>query len=146
VTSSYPPTAVEPTPLPERPLRRCNRLNEHVGRKAVICLPLNGLELHSQENLGLLLNLLGLQPPEEALACLDGVLIGLRTRALLQRLLEARCRPSAVVWLIEHLGALDLKGISGPARAWTALRSSSLESRFEALHATAQRLESGRVC
>ncbi len=36
----------------------------------------------------------------------------------------------------EDLGAKDLKGIAGPARAWAALRASSVESRFEALHTT----------
>ena len=30
----------------------------------------------------------------------------------------------------------DLKGIAGPVRAWAVLRVSSVESRFEALHAT----------
>jgi class 3 adenylate cyclase len=34
------------------------------------------------------------------------------------------------------LGAKDLKGISGPVRAWTALRPSAMESRFEAMHAS----------
>ena len=65
------------------------------------------LGLHSPENLGLLLNLLGLKPPEGALAGLDGVLIGLRTRDLLQSLLEARCRLSPVVLLIEDLHWID---------------------------------------
>jgi hypothetical protein len=37
---------------------------------------------------------------------------------------------------LDDLGARDLKGISGTARAWAALRVSSVESRFEALHAT----------
>ncbi len=37
---------------------------------------------------------------------------------------------------IEDLGAKDLKGIAGPVRAWAALRESSAEGRFEALHAT----------
>ena len=37
---------------------------------------------------------------------------------------------------LEDLGAQDLKGISGPVRAWAALRPSSVESRFEALHAS----------
>jgi class 3 adenylate cyclase len=36
---------------------------------------------------------------------------------------------------LEELGAKDLKGIAGPTRAWAALRPSSVESRFEALHA-----------
>ena len=35
---------------------------------------------------------------------------------------------------LEELGAQDLKGIAGPVRACVALRPSSVESRFEALH------------
>ena len=35
---------------------------------------------------------------------------------------------------LEDLGAQDLKGISGPLRAWAALRPASIDSRFEALH------------
>ena len=35
---------------------------------------------------------------------------------------------------LQDLGAQDLKGISGPVRAWAALRQASVESRFEALH------------
>jgi class 3 adenylate cyclase len=34
----------------------------------------------------------------------------------------------------EDLGAKNLKGIAGPVRAWAALRASSAEGRFEALH------------
>ena len=37
---------------------------------------------------------------------------------------------------LQELGAQDLKGIDGPVRAWTALRPASIESRFEALHAS----------
>ena len=37
---------------------------------------------------------------------------------------------------LQELGAQDLKGIDSPVRAWTALRPASIESRFEALHAT----------
>jgi class 3 adenylate cyclase len=37
---------------------------------------------------------------------------------------------------LEDLGAQGLKGIAGPVRAWVALRPSSVESRFDALHAT----------
>ena len=36
---------------------------------------------------------------------------------------------------LEDLGAKELKGISGPIRAFAALRASAVESRFEALHA-----------
>ena len=60
----------------------------------------------SAENLGLLLNLLGLKAPESRRG-LDGVLIGLRTRDLLQKLLEARCRLSPVVLLVEDLHWID---------------------------------------
>ena len=51
------------------------------------------------------------------------VVIAESTRKLLGNLFE-----------LEDLGAKDLKGIAGPVRAWAALRSSSVESRFEALH------------
>jgi predicted ATPase len=37
---------------------------------------------------------------------------------------------------LEDLGANDLKGITGQVRAWTALRASSVASRFEAQHET----------
>ena len=53
------------------------------------------------------------------------VVIAESTRKLLGNLFE-----------LEDLGAKDLKGIAGPVRAWAALRPSSVESRFEALHAT----------
>ena len=35
---------------------------------------------------------------------------------------------------LQDLGAQNFKGIAGPVQAWTALRLSSVESRFEALH------------
>jgi predicted ATPase len=37
---------------------------------------------------------------------------------------------------LEDLGPQDLKGIVAPGRAWAALRPSSVESRFDALHAS----------
>src|SRR6516165_2517379 len=52
------------------------------------------------------------------------VVIAEGTRKLLGNLFE-----------LEDLGAKDLRGIAGPVRAWAALRASSVESRFEALHA-----------
>ena len=55
----------------------------------------------------------------------DTVVIAESTRRLLGNLFE-----------LQDLGAKDLKGIAGPARAWAALRPSSAESRFEALHAS----------
>ena len=68
---------------------------------------LAALGLHSARNLGLLLHLLGLRVPDGALTGLDGVLIGLRTRELLQQLLEARCRLSPVVMVVEDLHWMD---------------------------------------
>jgi class 3 adenylate cyclase/predicted ATPase len=53
------------------------------------------------------------------------VVIADSTRRLLGNLFE-----------IKDLGPRDLKGIAGPARSWAALRASSVESRFEALHTT----------
>jgi class 3 adenylate cyclase/predicted ATPase len=53
------------------------------------------------------------------------VVIADSTRRLLGNLFE-----------LKDLGSRDLKGIVGPARAWAALRASSVESRFEALHTT----------
>ena len=55
----------------------------------------------------------------------NSVVIAESTRKLVGNLFE-----------LEDLGAQDLKGIAGPVRAWTALRPSSVESRFEALHAS----------
>jgi class 3 adenylate cyclase len=51
------------------------------------------------------------------------VVIAEGTRRLLGNLFE-----------FEDLGAKDLKGIARPVRAWAALRASSAEGRFEALH------------
>ena len=70
-------------------------------------LGLTALGLQSVRNLGLLLHLLGLKVPDDALTGLDGVLIGLRTRELLQQLLEARCRLSPVVMTVEDLHWID---------------------------------------
>jgi class 3 adenylate cyclase len=70
----------------------------------------NGLKvlgLATPQNLGLLLNLLGLKPPEGALQGLDGTLIGLRTRDLLQQLLQARCQLSPVVMIFEDMQWID---------------------------------------
>jgi hypothetical protein len=39
---------------------------------------------------------------------------------------------------------MDLKGIAGPARAWAALRASSVESRFDAVHMTSLTAPVGR--
>jgi class 3 adenylate cyclase len=68
---------------------------------------LRRLEMHTTENLGLLLNLLGIEPPGGSLAGLDGVLIGLRTRDLLPALIRARCRASPVVLSLEDIHWID---------------------------------------
>jgi class 3 adenylate cyclase/predicted ATPase len=51
------------------------------------------------------------------------VVIAESTRKLLGNLFE-----------LEDLGAKEVKGIAEPVRAWAALRASSFESRFDALH------------
>src|SRR6516162_6858981 len=52
------------------------------------------------------------------------VVIAETTRRLLGNLFE-----------LKDLGARELKGVAEPLRAWLALRASTVESRFEALHA-----------
>jgi len=59
----------------------------------------------------------------QSLAEPNMVVIAASTRKLLGNLFE-----------LQDLGAKDLKGIAGPVRVWTALRPSSVLSRFEALH------------
>ena len=61
----------------------------------------------------------------QALAEPNMVVIAEGTRKLLGNLFE-----------LENLGAKDLKGIAGPVRVFAALRASSAEGRFEALHAS----------
>jgi class 3 adenylate cyclase len=61
----------------------------------------------------------------QAFAEPNTVVIAESTRKLLGNLFE-----------LEDLGAQDLKGIADRVRAWAALRPSSVESRFEALHAS----------
>ena len=55
----------------------------------------------------------------------NSVVIAESTRKLVGNLFE-----------LQDLPGQNLKGIVGPVRAWAALRPSSVESRFEALHAT----------
>jgi class 3 adenylate cyclase len=55
----------------------------------------------------------------------NSVVIAESTRKLVGNLFE-----------LENLGAKDLKGIAEPVRAWAALRPASVESHFEALHAS----------
>jgi class 3 adenylate cyclase/tetratricopeptide (TPR) repeat protein len=55
----------------------------------------------------------------------NAVVISESTRKLVGNLFE-----------LQDLGGQDLKGIAGPVRAWAALRPASVESRFDALHAT----------
>jgi DNA-binding winged helix-turn-helix (wHTH) protein len=63
--------------------------------------------LATSENVGLLMNLLGLAPPPGSLEGLDGVLIGLRTRSLLLDLLCERRKSSPIVVLLEDLHWID---------------------------------------
>ena len=49
---------------------------------------------------------------------------------------ESTRKPLGNLFDLQDLGAQDLKGIGEPVRAWAALRPASVESRFEALHAS----------
>jgi class 3 adenylate cyclase len=49
---------------------------------------------------------------------------------------ESTRRLLGVLFELHDLGPRDLKGITGPSRAWAVLRPSTVASRFEALHAT----------
>jgi class 3 adenylate cyclase len=55
----------------------------------------------------------------------NGVVVAESTRKLVGNLFE-----------LQDLGAQDLKGIAEPVRVWAALRPASVESRFDALHAS----------
>ena len=55
----------------------------------------------------------------------NSVVVAESTRKLVGNLFE-----------LEDLGTQDLKGLSGPVKAWAALRPSLVESRFEAFHGT----------
>ena len=55
----------------------------------------------------------------------NSVVIAESTRKLVGELFE-----------LQDLGAQDLKGIAGPIRTWVAVRPASVESRFDALHAS----------
>jgi class 3 adenylate cyclase len=61
----------------------------------------------------------------QGIAAPNTVIIAEGTRRLLGDLFE-----------LEDLGQKDLKGIAASARAWAVLRARSVESRFEAMHAT----------
>ena len=61
----------------------------------------------------------------QAVAEPNVVVIAESTRKLLGNLFD-----------LQDLGAQELKGMGGAVKAWAVLRSSSVESRFEALHAS----------
>jgi class 3 adenylate cyclase len=91
-------------------LRRLFRLNKHDEPEHIIHLLTIGLQnvnLYSDENLGLLLNLIGMAPTENALNGLDGVLIGLRTRDLLPKILTAHCTHAPVILHLEDVHWID---------------------------------------
>ena len=68
---------------------------------------LRSIGLISEENSDLILNLLGHEPASGALATLDGVLIGLRTRELLHKIIRARARLAPLVIAIEDTHWID---------------------------------------
>nr|WP_302479300.1 AAA family ATPase [Ruegeria arenilitoris] len=75
----------------QNPLRVQAKLEAGLGKYGLL----------SQQNLGLMMNLLGLKSPEGSLDGLDGVLIGLHTRELLTALLKKKCASGQVILVIE---------------------------------------------
>ena len=75
------------------------------------------LGLASAENIDLLLNFLGLNASPSSLQGLDGALIGFRTRDLVRRLLQARCRLSAGFWQKRIEALADTTGSGGYDRS-----------------------------
>jgi predicted ATPase len=69
---------------------------------------LTPLGLAEAENLGLLMNLLGLTSPQGALQGLSDAVVGQRTRELLIRLVSERSRISPLALLLEDLHWIDL--------------------------------------
>jgi class 3 adenylate cyclase len=61
----------------------------------------------------------------QSVAEANTVVIAESTRKLLGNLFD-----------LQDLGAQDLKGVGSPVKAWAVLRSATVESRFEALHAS----------
>ena len=79
---------------------------EEVARELEQGLALLGLA--EAENLGLLMNLLGLASPQGAIQGLSDVVVGQRTRELLIRLVYERSRFSPLALLLEDLHWIDL--------------------------------------
>jgi class 3 adenylate cyclase len=79
---------------------------EEVARELEQGLTLLGLA--EAENLGLLMNLLGLASPQGALQGLSDVVVGQRTRELLIRLVSERSLVSPLALLLEDLHWIDL--------------------------------------
>jgi class 3 adenylate cyclase len=69
----------------------------------------------------------------QAIAEPNAIVIAEGTRRLLGNLFE-----------LEDLGLKDLKGVAETTRAWAALRASTVESRFEALHTSGLTVLVGR--
>ncbi|RZV41198.1 MAG: hypothetical protein EX271_08505, partial [Acidimicrobiales bacterium] len=91
-------------------VRRSFELKDGEQRADILKKLEAGLErsrVNSLENLGLLLNLLGHSPPENALDGLDGVLIGLRTRDLLTALLKSQNSDARIILSIEDIHWID---------------------------------------
>jgi len=86
---------------------RVERDENAADRARKLEMGLTSVGLATRENVGLLMNLLGLAPPPGSLDGLDGVLIGLRTRNLLLDLLRERRKLSPVVILLEDLHWID---------------------------------------
>ncbi len=100
--------------VPYLPILEVVRQAFHIREKADVTeterklrTGLKGAGLDTEENVGLMMSLLGLEPPKGALDGLDGVLVGLRIRDLLPALLKALCGVRQVLLVIEDAHWID---------------------------------------
>ena len=81
--------------------------DDAVACAAKLMKNLLAMGLYSPENMGLILNLLGMPQLDRALDGLDSVLIGVRTRGLISDVLASRCRTIQVVLVIGDIHWID---------------------------------------
>lgn len=89
---------------------RSLEIRESHSRDEIVSILKRALDrwgLESQQNIGLILNILGRNPTKSGLDALDGVLIGTRTRDLLLLLIEKTSREKTLMLVLEDIHWLD---------------------------------------
>jgi class 3 adenylate cyclase/predicted ATPase len=109
------------------------RLQTRVGIATGLVVVGDLLQAGEAQELGMVGQTPNLAARLQGLAEPDMVVVAEGTRNLLGNMFELR-----------DLEPKELKGIAGPVRAWAALRASSVESRFDAAHASGMTALVGR--